>query len=208
MTMATTKITKQERSEQTKLQLLDIALKQFAMHGFSAVTLRDIAEEAQLNHAMIRYYFGDKENLWRESAVFLMERLAREVPRPSIDNLSEDLSEIKAHIRNYVRYCARHPEHARFFVQESISNSERLKWIAETYIRPAHLQTIEIVKVISAKLGLGNANPITILYMITSMSQIPYMLAAEIKSTHNLNSMEPAAIESHADTVIQLLFRS
>ncbi|PTQ74346.1 TetR/AcrR family transcriptional regulator [Pseudomonas sp. GV071] len=205
--MATTKITKQERSEQTKTQLMEIALKQFAIHGFAGVALRDIAEEAQLNHAMIRYYFGDKENLWRESAVFLMERLAREVPRPSIESLSEDLSEIKAYIRNYVRYCARHPEHARFFIQESISSSERLKWIAETYLRPAHLQTLEIVKVINAKLGRPHVNPITLLYMITSMSQVPYMLAAEIKSTHNLDPMLPAAIESHADTVIQLLFK-
>ncbi|MEK1939849.1 MAG: TetR/AcrR family transcriptional regulator [Pseudomonas sp.] len=206
--MATTKITKQERSEQTKTQLLEIALKQFAIHGFAGVALRDIADEAGVNHAMIRYYFGDKENLWRESAIFLMERLAREVPRPSVENLSEDLAEIKAYIRNYVRYCARYPEHARFFIQESISSSERLMWVAEAYIRPAHLQTLEIIKVISARLGLGHANPITILYMITSMSQIPYMLAAEMKSTHNLDSMQPAAIESHADTVIQLLFRS
>ncbi len=50
-------------------RILDCAELHFADHGFTGATLRDIAGAAQVNQAMIRYYFGTKESLFDE--VFL-----------------------------------------------------------------------------------------------------------------------------------------
>ncbi|WP_175912810.1 TetR family transcriptional regulator, partial [Burkholderia sp. BCC1640] len=52
----------QERGEQTRSEILAIALEQFSTRGFDAVSVRDIADAAGVNHAMIRYYFANKEN--------------------------------------------------------------------------------------------------------------------------------------------------
>ncbi len=49
--MGTARQAQQERSEQTRAEILGIALEQFSTHGFDAVSLRDIAEVAGVNHA-------------------------------------------------------------------------------------------------------------------------------------------------------------
>ncbi|WP_217603875.1 TetR/AcrR family transcriptional regulator [Chitinophaga sp. GbtcB8] len=54
---------------QKQLQILDTAERLFAMHGFHGASVRDIAQEADVNIAMISYYFGSKERLIE--AIFL-----------------------------------------------------------------------------------------------------------------------------------------
>ncbi|WP_276134085.1 TetR/AcrR family transcriptional regulator [Polluticoccus soli] len=51
-----------------QLQILKIAEELFALHGFDGTSVRDIAREADVNVAMISYYFGSKEKLL--SAIF------------------------------------------------------------------------------------------------------------------------------------------
>src|SRR5699024_5641250 len=46
-----------------QLQILDAAEELFAQRGFIGTTVRDIAAKAQVNVAMISYYFGSKEKL-------------------------------------------------------------------------------------------------------------------------------------------------
>ncbi len=45
------------------IQILDTAENLFASKGFEGTTVRDIAEKAGINVAMISYYFGSKEKL-------------------------------------------------------------------------------------------------------------------------------------------------
>jgi len=46
-----------------QLQIISTAEKLFAQKGFDGTSVRDIAEEAGVNIAMISYYFGSKEKL-------------------------------------------------------------------------------------------------------------------------------------------------
>ncbi len=46
-----------------QLQIIEIAEKLFADRGFKGTSVRDIAEEAGINVAMISYYFGSKVKL-------------------------------------------------------------------------------------------------------------------------------------------------
>jgi AcrR family transcriptional regulator len=49
----------------TREQLLKTASKLFAEKGFEAVTTRELAREADVNIAMIAYYFGSKDGLFK-----------------------------------------------------------------------------------------------------------------------------------------------
>jgi TetR/AcrR family transcriptional regulator, regulator of cefoperazone and chloramphenicol sensitivity len=51
--------------EVARAKLLDAALRLFGERGFAATSTRDIAEAAGVNLAAIRYYFGDKQGLYR-----------------------------------------------------------------------------------------------------------------------------------------------
>jgi AcrR family transcriptional regulator len=46
-----------------QVQIIETAEKLFANNGFEGTSIRDIAQEAGINIAMISYYFGSKEKL-------------------------------------------------------------------------------------------------------------------------------------------------
>lgn len=47
-------------------KLLEVATELFALKGFAAVSIRELAQKANANSAMISYYFGGKEGLYRQ----------------------------------------------------------------------------------------------------------------------------------------------
>ncbi len=46
-----------------QIEILQVAEKLFAQEGFDGTSIRDIAKEANVNIAMISYYFGSKEKM-------------------------------------------------------------------------------------------------------------------------------------------------
>lgn len=58
-----------ERREASMTHILDRAESLFAQRGYSGVTLNEVAQEAGVATALMRYYFGDKESLFK--AVFV-----------------------------------------------------------------------------------------------------------------------------------------
>jgi AcrR family transcriptional regulator len=68
-------------------QLLDSAELLFSQKGFDGTSVRDIAEAAGINTAMISYYFGSKEKLMEE----IFERKSLNI-REKVDSLLKDES--------------------------------------------------------------------------------------------------------------------
>ena len=54
----------QRRSFETRSRILEEATKIFAKKGYDACSFRMIADAAKVNHAVISYHFGKKEELW------------------------------------------------------------------------------------------------------------------------------------------------
>ena len=54
-----------ERSERSRAQILDTALKLFAHRGYGATSVRDIAEAAGLSKGNVYHHFPDKESIFR-----------------------------------------------------------------------------------------------------------------------------------------------
>jgi AcrR family transcriptional regulator len=52
-----------------KDHILAAAQKLFALRGYDATSVRDICQEADVNVAMVNYYFGSKEGMFREMVV-------------------------------------------------------------------------------------------------------------------------------------------
>jgi AcrR family transcriptional regulator len=45
--------------------ILDVAEQEFAARGYDGTSLREITEKADVNQALVRYYYGSKEGLYR-----------------------------------------------------------------------------------------------------------------------------------------------
>ena len=63
----------------TRLKLLKISARIFALKGYSATSVRDIVSAAHINVSAINYYFGGKRELFFETVLFLVEQYRKEL---------------------------------------------------------------------------------------------------------------------------------
>ncbi|HWV61062.1 MAG TPA: TetR/AcrR family transcriptional regulator [Sphingopyxis sp.] len=200
--------TRQQRLEHTRDAILASALGHFSRRGFEGASLRDIAQEAGVQHGMIRHIYQTKEELWRQAISFLFERMEGEMPREISEvHTGEAPERFRTFIHWYVGYCARHPEHARLMIQQSILEGPELAWTAERYIRGRHQWHLPFIEKLQESGHLPQVDPISIVLMVTAACQMPFLLAPEILAATGKNFLTNAAIEAHADAVTKIFLR-
>lgn len=119
----------------TKNQILEAALAAFARDGFDGASLPKIAEIAKVAHPLIHYYFGSKENLWRETVEYAFGGLIREAT--AVEAASRSLSplqRLRVMVQAFAQFAARYPNHFGLIMAEMRSDSERLAWLRENYL--------------------------------------------------------------------------
>ena len=63
-----------EKQQQQKSRIIDSALALLAEKSYARITIRELADHAQVNSAMISYYFANKEGLF----VALLDQMAKQ----------------------------------------------------------------------------------------------------------------------------------
>ena len=190
--------------------VLTAALTIFSLEGFAGESVRQIASLANCNHAMIRYYFGTKDALWKAAVEYLFEREKNEMSMS--DGLSDALlrgerSAAETWIRRYVAYCRRHHEHARIMVQASIRNDEKLAWAADELISRKHGQVLPYIEALM-KTGVLPAcqSALNLGYILVAACQTMFMLAPEIEQLYGPEDLQKHE-DRHADAVVATLLR-
>ena len=90
-----------------QIEIIHVAEKLFALDGFDGTSVRKIAAKANVNVAMISYYFGSKERLLESIVIYRINGL-----RLQLENLiAEDLSPIEK-VNKIIEY----------YIQQVISN--------------------------------------------------------------------------------------
>lgn len=196
---------KQARAEETRKKILDAARNRFAEHGFDGTSVREIAQDCGTRHSMITYHFGTKEELWRESVRSMFALIRAEVFDPSEEEIDLPIPERFRRIaRRYVRYSAKHPEHARITIAETIRGGERLEWLVETMRRESRMRTGPLFGQLVDR-GIVEADQlVSLIYSYVGMVQLPFVLAKEAKLAYQYDFMSEEAIERHADFVISI----
>jgi AcrR family transcriptional regulator len=75
----------------TRKALLDAASRRFAADGYASTTVRDIAEDAGVNVALINRYFGSKEGLFEACLMNLVEE-SRQEASTGPDRIAESIA--------------------------------------------------------------------------------------------------------------------
>jgi AcrR family transcriptional regulator len=182
-------------AERAPDQILDSAVKVFSEKGFGAASIREIAGHAGVNHAMIKYYFGNKEELWRAAVNFLLERQLRELDLNRIfaEGNSDGPAATRKLCEQLVRYYARHPEHARMIVQATMQPGPALEWILQ--------QTREHHAVFEQMFGRVTKNnedhddTIAMLYILVGACQTIFLLQHEVAGMYGTNVSDPAFVD-------------
>ena len=119
----------------TKKEILEAALTAFARDGFDSASLPRIAAIAKIAHPLIHYYFGSKDNLWRETVEYAFGGLVAEAT--AVEAASRGLSplhRLRVMVQAFAQFAARYPDHLGLIMAEMRSDSERLAWLRENYI--------------------------------------------------------------------------
>lgn len=84
-------------------KILSCAIESFAENGYANTKMLELAKKANVNHALIHYYFGSKEQLYEEVVQLLFHAWEQDIKSVSWegDNPREILSD---YIRTYFRF--------------------------------------------------------------------------------------------------------
>ena len=116
-----------------RAKILAAAEALFAEHGFAGVGVRQIAAAAGVNGAMIHYYFGNKEGLYRaiiENAAMTVRGLIAEATA-SAQTLEERLTRF---VKAYAGFLFGHPHLARILSREMIAGGKHVFDILPKYV--------------------------------------------------------------------------
>ena len=108
----------------TEERIKQAARKVFHQKGYAATRTRDIAEEANINHAMLNYYFRSKEKLFE---IVMMETMAQFFKGVGIILNDENTSleeKIERVVANYIDLLLEEPELPTFILNEVRPNPQ------------------------------------------------------------------------------------
>lgn len=101
-----------------KEHIINAAIELFAEKGFEGTSIRDLAAKADVNIAMVNYYFGSKDKLFEaiveHKASYMRERL-EEI---TTDKSKSDIEKIDAVIETYVERILSQRHYHRIIHQE------------------------------------------------------------------------------------------
>ena len=198
----------QARSKQTKDAILKAALCHFADQGYKGASSREIAKQAGVHHPAIKYYFGDKEALWKETVRWMFGQINTRVFVPLSQRAEKDAKErFRSFLRLYIRYCAEQPEHARIMIAETCRGGTRLEWMIETFVRVGHKEAFEVYQALMDEGVLPRVCKVSLLYAVTGICWTPFVLSKEAEILFDVDICSDEMIEQHTETVIKLLLK-
>lgn len=124
-----------------QLQIIETSERLFAQKGFDATSVRDIAEEAGINVAMISYYFGSKEKLMEAIFEAKIGKVQMRVEELLKDDSLLPFEKIYTLIDEHIERVMHSQHFYRIMISEQLTNKN-----------PAILQTVKQLKVRNAEL--------------------------------------------------------
>jgi AcrR family transcriptional regulator len=124
----------QKRSEQTRTNLLDAALREFALHGYNATSVEDICTAAQVSKGAFYHHFESKHALFlclMDSWLQAIRGNLAELQRPTVPETMVNITEVMPSILTAARDQL--PLFLEFWLQAS-----RDEKVWEATIEPYH----------------------------------------------------------------------
>ena len=127
-----------------QIHILQIAETLFAENGFDGTSIRTIAKQAEINVAMVSYYFGSKEKLLETLIVYRTSDLKIQIENLSHENL-DPIEKIDKMIELYVNRirCNKGIYRILHFEFSSEEKEDKMKVLNE--VRDRNLKSLETI---------------------------------------------------------------
>jgi len=195
-------------ADATRERIIAAAVDRFADRSFEGATTREIAAAAGVSQPSLNYHFRSKDELWRAAVDSLFAQLDATM-RTRIEGLRgvDLLTTAKLAVRDFIVFSAENPQLHRIITQESKGEGERIDWLVDVHIRPLYEATTAMFEQLAAEGAVPDVPAPFLYYLLTGAGPTIFVLAPECRRLAGFDPRSPEAIATHADAVIDLLFR-
>ena len=190
----------------TRERMLDVALEAFAELGYDGASTRAIAARAGVNQGMIPYYFGTKEQLWREAVTRAFDEVhgLLEAARAATADESPRVRTARV-LREFVRFVARRPAFVRLMSDEGKREGTRMEWIVDHFVKQVYeLIREEVLQARGLRVVPGDLDPMHLHYIVVGATTMLFHQAPECRRLTGRDPSDEAVVEAHADALIAL----
>lgn len=186
-------------------RVVDAAIEEFAERGFDGTTWRSVAQRANVSQGLIKFYFNDKEGLWRAALLAAYQRLNEGLPAPPFaDDPDPTVAKTADWIRSYVRHAARYPEYIKMIMREAAAPNTRLTWAVHELVRESNEKFQTGIAELQKRGYFKGLNPMLIQYAFLGAIHHPFLASEEVRTVFGVDICSDAMIEEHADAIVAL----
>jgi len=196
------------KSQQTRERIVRAALDAFATYGFDGASTRQIAALAGENQGLITYHFSTKESLWKAAVDSIFLEFRRELAeRVAVLADADVRTQLRLLLIFFVRHAARRPEQMRLMIQEGKADNARMQWLVEHHLKDAFAIFGSILDR-AIEEGIVPAAPVVhYFYILVGACSLLFTVAPECQYLTGDDPLDPAMVEAHAETVVNLILR-
>ncbi len=192
---------------ETRDRIVAAALGVFAAQGYDGTTTRQIADAAGVNLGLLQYHFGGKEKLWRAAVDLAFAELEAGLEQVVAEDMvlgGED--QLRALIRDHVRFVAQHPEFVRIMHDVGKRPGARTEWLVEKHVEPLYRGIVALVERSGRRVNLPpDLPPIHFHYILAGAVGLIFHQSEECRLLAGIDPFDEVHVESHARAVEYLL---
>lgn len=201
--------TTRARSEQTRNNILDAAIKEFGENGFLGARTEAIAAIAGVNKALLHYYFKDKEGLYKAVLLKIVEGVAAQELAILDSKGSEGERLLRWALQHFDDRMIVHRGYQKLFQQEMIrareGASETMAFMVKTFFRPLYQKVIALAEAGIRSGELCEMDPIQVAYAILGPNVFYFMSAHVMQQTASFDPLAPASLKRRRESILAFL---
>jgi len=132
--------------QDSRAAILKAARTVFAHRGFEGASIREVAEVARVNNAMIYYHFKDKLELYRAVLGDSFTAFDHIWEHKIFNSSATSRAKIKKYIEEFIRFQQGNEELRRIMSMEFAGCTENMKWLADNYFVHSYGKLVSLVK--------------------------------------------------------------
>lgn len=167
------------KEENVSQRILKMALKEFSTYGFSGARMERIAKAANINKAMIFYYFTSKKNLYQLVVLQVFSDLYPKImgllsSSPTAEVFLEKAPEI------YMRFFSSKPDFVKMITIELVQNPGNITSVMQSLIKEGGDITIpgrlkKLIRKWYKKGFISEGDPLQFMLNVVSLSLFSFI---------------------------------
>ncbi|MEO8138290.1 MAG: TetR/AcrR family transcriptional regulator [Gemmatimonadota bacterium] len=197
---------KERNAARTREAILDAAERLFSEHGYDATSLTDVGAAAGVSRGTPGYFFGSKEQLYRDVLERCLERVraaVRSGRERALASQEPPAVVLAGAVGEYFDFISANPDFVRLLEREALDGGKQIATL------PPHLEAAqEALGAIVTELALDPADQAEARQLMVSMLALSWfhvVHASTVLRALGVDAMDPAFREERRRHVVNLV---